>query len=87
MCLWLLATIVVSALAVQAQDELDQIIVGLIPERNNDDDDRPDPFTSPCGKGNDVGKRMCVPYYNCDGKTKTIISEEAYEGNGVIDAR
>ncbi|XP_017776714.1 PREDICTED: serine protease 42-like [Nicrophorus vespilloides] len=40
-----------------------------------------------CGEGNDQGVHACVPYYNCDGKTKTIIQTGETDGFGVIDIR
>lgn len=43
--------------------------------------------TEKCGEGSDKGVHMCVPYYNCDVKTKTIISSEDYDGSGLIDIR
>lgn len=40
-----------------------------------------------CGQGKDEGVHLCVPYYNCDAETKTIIPSEEYDGTGLIDIR
>lgn len=40
-----------------------------------------------CGEGKDKGVHMCVPYYLCDGNTKTIISTGNTDGFGIIDIR
>lgn len=40
-----------------------------------------------CGQGTDVGKHLCVQYYNCDGQTKTIITSGSNDGYGIIDIR
>lgn len=40
-----------------------------------------------CGEGADQGVHACVPYYNCDGITKTIITTGESDGFGVIDIR
>ncbi|KAJ8961443.1 hypothetical protein NQ318_014691 [Aromia moschata] len=44
-------------------------------------------YVAPCGEGDDRGKRLCVPYYQCDGRTKTIVQTGVTDGFGVIDIR
>lgn len=40
-----------------------------------------------CGEGADAGVHACVPYYNCDGTTRTIIQTGSTDGFGIIDIR
>lgn len=40
-----------------------------------------------CGEGSDKGLHLCVPYYNCDAETKTIITKGPTDGFGIIDIR
>jgi len=40
-----------------------------------------------CGEGSDQGVHVCVPYYNCDGQTRTIIQTGKTDGFGLIDIR
>ncbi|KAL3278692.1 hypothetical protein HHI36_016228 [Cryptolaemus montrouzieri] len=40
-----------------------------------------------CGQGASRGVDLCVPYYQCDGETKTIIQDGRTNGFGLIDIR
>lgn len=40
-----------------------------------------------CGEGEDLNVHKCVPYYMCDGVTKTIITSGSTDGFGIIDIR
>ncbi|CAH0559487.1 unnamed protein product [Brassicogethes aeneus] len=40
-----------------------------------------------CGEGADKDVHLCVPYYQCDGTTQTIIQDGSRDGFKVIDVR
>ncbi|CAH1175582.1 unnamed protein product [Phaedon cochleariae] len=40
-----------------------------------------------CGEGSDQGVHICVSYYMCDGKTKTVVQTGVTDGFGIIDIR
>ncbi|KAK9878967.1 hypothetical protein WA026_003786 [Henosepilachna vigintioctopunctata] len=40
-----------------------------------------------CGEGSSQGVDLCVPYYQCDSETRTIIETARTDGFGVIDIR
>ncbi|KAJ8983011.1 hypothetical protein NQ317_014308 [Molorchus minor] len=42
-------------------------------------------YVPSCGEGEDRGKRLCVPYFQCDGTTKTVVQTGVVDGFGLID--
>lgn len=40
-----------------------------------------------CGEGASRGVDLCVPYYQCDSDTRTILQDGRTDGFGVIDIR
>jgi len=99
MCKYIFIFIAVTArtFAQQTNDELQKAIADIFTTPNTDFLNEYEVVTTPkstgfgaldkCGEGKDKGVHMCVPYYNCDGETKTIISSTEYDGTGLIDIR
>lgn len=40
-----------------------------------------------CGEGSSEGVKICIPYHQCDGVTKTVIEDGTTNGFGLIDIR